>query len=84
MDDRRVAQLLELLRQRTREEITLGVMALGPSFTPEMWRALELLREEQSSRSYAKPEDSRPWLGRERVGNRAIVRGTGVGHSIPV
>jgi hypothetical protein len=56
MDDRRVAQLLELLRQRTREEITLGVMALAPSFTPEMWRALELLREEQSSRSCAKPK----------------------------
>jgi hypothetical protein len=28
MDDKRIAHLLELLRQRTREEITLGVMAL--------------------------------------------------------
>jgi hypothetical protein len=56
MDHRRVAHLLELLRQRTPEEITLGVMALAPSFTPEMWRALELLREEQSSPSSAKPK----------------------------
>jgi hypothetical protein len=54
MDDKRVAHLLELLRQRTREEITLGVMALGPSFTPEMRRALELLCMERSSRSCAK------------------------------
>jgi hypothetical protein len=54
MDDKRVAHLLELLRQRTREEITLGVMALGGSFTPEMWRALELLRMERSAKSKEK------------------------------
>jgi hypothetical protein len=48
LDDRRVCLLLELLRQRTPEEITRGVMALAGSFTPEMWRALELLRMERS------------------------------------
>jgi len=63
MDERRVAHLLELLRQRTQEEITLGVLALAPSFTPEMWRALELLRTERSSPSSAKPKIIGPRSG---------------------
>jgi hypothetical protein len=55
MNDKRVAHLLEQLRERTPEEVTLGVMALAPSLTPEMWRALELLRMERSSWSVALP-----------------------------
>jgi hypothetical protein len=44
LDEKRVSYLIELLRQRTSKEIATGVMALAGSFTPEMWRALELLR----------------------------------------
>jgi hypothetical protein len=51
MDERRVGRLLELLRERTPQEVTLGVMALAPALTPEMWRALELLRAERSGAS---------------------------------
>jgi hypothetical protein len=54
IDGQRVSQLLDLLRQRIPEEITLGVMALAPSFTPEMWHALELLRQERSGTSKQK------------------------------
>ena len=39
---------LEALRQRKTDEVTLGVLALAPALTPEMWRALELLRAERS------------------------------------
>jgi hypothetical protein len=46
---KRVVYLVELLRRRTPEEITAGVMALAGSFTPEMWRALELLRLERGA-----------------------------------
>jgi hypothetical protein len=53
MNDRRVAHLLELLRQHAEEELSLAVMALGPSFTPEMRRALELRRLELKARSGA-------------------------------
>ena len=60
MDGQRVQQLLELLRQRTSDELTLGVMALAPSFTPEMWRALELFRLERTSKYQKKA--SRPAL----------------------
>jgi hypothetical protein len=51
MNDQRVARLLEQLRERTAEEIGSAVMLLAPSLTPEMWRALELLRIERSSKS---------------------------------
>ena len=54
LDGRRVADLLELLRQRTDEEITAGVMALAGSLSPEMWRALKLLRLERSTESQKK------------------------------
>jgi hypothetical protein len=54
VDDKRVAELLELLRQRTPAEVMLGVMALAASLTPEMWCALELLRMEQSPKSKKK------------------------------
>jgi hypothetical protein len=54
LDGRRVAYLLELLRQRTDEEITVGVMALAGSLSREMWRALKLLRLERSAKSQKK------------------------------
>jgi hypothetical protein len=47
LEAKRVVYLVKLLRRRTPEEITIGVMALGGSFTPEMWRALELLRSQR-------------------------------------
>jgi len=47
LEQLRVFRLLDLLRQRTPEEITRATMALAPAFTPEMWRALELLRAER-------------------------------------
>jgi hypothetical protein len=49
LDGKRIVYLVKLLRQRTPEEITTGVMALAGSFTPEMWRALEVLRIERSA-----------------------------------
>lgn len=49
LNGKRIAYLVKLLRQRTPEEITTGVMALAGSFTPEMWRALELLHLERSA-----------------------------------
>lgn len=51
MNDQRVGRLLEQLRERTAEEIGSAVLLLAPSLTPEMWRALELLRLERSSKS---------------------------------
>ena len=48
LDAKRVAYLVKLLRRRTPEEITTGVMALAGSFTREMWCALELLRLQRS------------------------------------
>ena len=48
LDERRVNHLLELLRKRTPEEIGIA-MIFAPAFTPEMWRALELLRLERST-----------------------------------
>jgi hypothetical protein len=47
--------LVELLRRRAPEEITTGVMALAGSFSPEMWRALELLRLERSPNPKSQP-----------------------------
>ena len=49
LDHKRVAELLKALRQRTPREITIAVMGLGGCFSPEMWRALELLAAEQSA-----------------------------------
>ena len=34
---------LEALRQRKTDEVTLGVLALAPALTPEMWRRLRQL-----------------------------------------
>jgi hypothetical protein len=48
LDVNRVEYLVKLLRRRTSEEITTGVMALAGSFTPEMWCALQLLRLQRS------------------------------------
>lgn len=47
LDHGRIAELLKQLRQRSRREITIAVMGLGGCFSPEMWRALELLAAEQ-------------------------------------
>ena len=49
LNHERVAELLRSLRQRTPREITVAVMGLGCCFTPEMWRALELLAAERST-----------------------------------
>ena len=48
LNQERVADLLRSLRQRTLPEITVATFALGGCFTPEMWRALELLAVERS------------------------------------
>jgi len=57
---RRVWHLLELLRERTPEEISSAVMLFAPALTPEMWKALELLRLERSveDREQAKSADA--------------------------
>ena len=47
MDEGRVAHLLQALRQRGSEDVTVSVLALAGSLTPEMWRALALFRKEQ-------------------------------------
>ena len=49
LNHQRVMELLETLRERSPEEVMIGSLALGASFTPEMWHALELLRKERSS-----------------------------------
>jgi hypothetical protein len=57
---RRVWQLLELLRERTPEEISSAVILFAPALTPEMWKALELLRIERrvEDREQAKLTDA--------------------------
>jgi hypothetical protein len=64
LDGERVAYLVRLLRRRTPEEITTGVMALAGSFTPEMWRALQLLRLQRSRnpKRQRRPDDM-PGIG---------------------
>jgi hypothetical protein len=64
LDGKRVAHLLELLRRRTPEEITTGVMALAGFFSPEMWRALQLLRLRPSRnlKKQRRPDDM-PGIG---------------------
>jgi hypothetical protein len=47
LDETRVAHLVNLLRKRTPGEITTSVLGLAGSLSPEMWRALELLRLER-------------------------------------
>lgn len=47
IDGERVEQLLHALRERTPREITIAVLAFSGRFTPEMWRALELLSAER-------------------------------------
>jgi hypothetical protein len=37
-----------MLRQRTPREIAISTIGLGGCFSPEMWRALELLAAERS------------------------------------
>ena len=75
MDDKRVAHLLEQLRERTPEEVTLGVMALAASFTPEMWRALGLLRMERNTWSVGSGESATGVLvSHGKPGSHAIVQ----------
>jgi hypothetical protein len=72
LDGKRVAYLVKLLRRRTPEEITTGVMALAGSFTPEMWCALEFLRLQRRQN----PRRSRP-----RAADRSsepVVAGPGI------
>ncbi|GIQ75500.1 hypothetical protein [Bradyrhizobium sp. RD5-C2] len=49
LDNQLVEELLRGLRQRTREELTQGLMLLGGYRTPEMMRALQLLAAEHSA-----------------------------------
>ncbi|MCC8952910.1 hypothetical protein H8B02_05360 [Bradyrhizobium sp. Pear77] len=45
----RVMELVAALRERTPAEVTIASLALGASFTPEMWLAREPLRKARSS-----------------------------------
>ena len=49
LDNQRVEELLRALRERTREELTQGLMLIGAYRSPEMARALDLLVAEQST-----------------------------------
>jgi hypothetical protein len=49
LNPERVAELLKALRQRNEREIITGTLTFAGSFTPEMWRALELLAAERSA-----------------------------------
>ena len=48
LNHERVQKLLRVLRQRTPREIAIATIGLGCCFSPEMWRALELLAAERS------------------------------------
>jgi hypothetical protein len=58
LDETRVAYLFNLLRKRTPGEITTSVLALAGSLSPEMWRAMELLRLERRSRTHKRQRHS--------------------------
>jgi hypothetical protein len=60
MNNQRVAYLLELLLQRTEQEVSFAGLVFGPAYTPEMRRALELRR--------LKPERGRPLKQTPRSG----------------
>ena len=59
LNHKRVAELLEALRQRTPREITTAVMGFGGCFSAEMWRALELLAAERSAKDQRKVSKGR-------------------------
>ncbi|MGY3447143.1 hypothetical protein [Bradyrhizobium sp. USDA 4473] len=48
-NNQRVEELLRAMRERTREELTQGLLLLGDCWTPEMMRALELLSAERAA-----------------------------------
>ncbi|MCC8975760.1 hypothetical protein [Bradyrhizobium brasilense] len=49
LNNERVTELVASLRERTPAEVTIASLALGASFTPETWHALEVLRKERCS-----------------------------------